>query len=185
MTLRQLVRDVVALLEGNRIDYLIVGAIAYFLYGRPRVTNDGDFVVAADADALEQILTHLPLGCRLDPQARMELFTGTMRWVVNAEGTPFKLELFLLGEDLHHREEFSRRKRLWLPHIGLEASVVTAEDLIVQKLRWARAKDIADIGDILSVQGDALDFAYIERWGRAHGTLARLEEIRRSLPTEL
>jgi predicted nucleotidyltransferase len=185
MTLRDLVRDVVALLEESSTDYMIVGAMAYFLYGRPRATKDADFVVATNAATLEQILDRLPVGCRLDPQARMELFTGTMRWVVDVDGTPLKLELFLLSDDAHHREEFARRKRQRLPHVGLEASVATAEDLIVQKLRWARDKDIADVRDIVGVQGDALDFPYIERWCRTHGTLARFEEIRRSIPMGL
>lgn len=159
--------------------------MAYFLYGRPRATKDADFVVASNAATLERTLDRLPAGCRLDPEARMELFTGTMRWVVDVEGTAVKLEMFLLGDDLHHREEFARRKRQFLPHMGVEASVPTAEDLIVQKLRWFRDKDRADISDMIAVQGDALDFPYIERWARGHGTLARLDEIRRSIPTDI
>ncbi|MEQ1858586.1 MAG: hypothetical protein ABMA13_01470 [Chthoniobacteraceae bacterium] len=72
-----------------------------------------------------------------------------------------------------------------LDRFATEAFVPTAEDLIVQKLRWARDKDIADIRDMLGVQGDALDFAYVERWCRTHGTLVRFEEIRRSIPADL
>jgi hypothetical protein len=64
---------------------------------------------------------------------------------------------------------------------GVEASVATAEDLIIQKFRWAREKDVTDIRGILSLQADAIDFPYIERWCAQHGTLARFEKIQRSV----
>jgi hypothetical protein len=34
----------------------------------------------------------------------------------------------------------------------------------------------------MAVQRDKLDWGYIEQWCRRHGTLALMEEIRRSLP---
>jgi hypothetical protein len=54
--------------------------------------------------------------------------------------------------------------------------------MIIQKLRWNRNKDRDDVLNILAVQGDALDFAYVEKWCDAHGTLQRLEEMQRSIP---
>ena len=56
------------------------------------------------------------------------------------------------------------------------------EDIIIQKLRWNRDKDREDVRNIIGVQGDALDWPYIERWCDAHGTRARLEEIRAAIP---
>ena len=144
-----------------------------------------DFVVAMPADALDELLRALPPEFCVDPQARMELFTGTMRWVVEVKGAELKLEFFLLGGDPHHAEEFARRRRQWLPDAAVEASVATAEDLIIQKLRWARAKDLEDIRGILSLQSSALDFPCIEKWCDIHGTRARLDELRRSIPPDL
>jgi hypothetical protein len=54
--------------------------------------------------------------------------------------------------------------------------------MIIQKLRWNRDKDRDDARNILAVQGDTLDFTYIERWCEAHGTRGRLEELRQSIP---
>ncbi len=66
------------------------------------------------------------------------------------------------------------------------ASVATAEDMIVTKLRWAdaagRSKDIDDIRNIIAVCGSELDWAYVDRWAAEHGTTALLEQIRRSIP---
>jgi hypothetical protein len=60
----------------------------------------------------------------------------------------------------------------------------TAEDVVVQKLRWGRVKDAEDARFILAVQGDALDFTYIERWCDQHGTRALLDKLRNEIPPE-
>lgn len=178
-------RTTVARLEAAGVDYMLVGALAYFAYGLPRHTDDVDAVVSVSTDQLEAVLQTLPPDFHVDPQARMELFTATTRWVVNIAGSVVKVEFFLLGSDAHHTEEFHRKRRLWLPGLDINAWIATAEDLIVQKLRWARLKDLEDITNILVLQGAALDFPYIEKWCALHGTQARLDELRRSIPPDL
>ncbi|MEO8351744.1 MAG: hypothetical protein ABI680_08430, partial [Chthoniobacteraceae bacterium] len=87
--------------------------------------------------------------------------------------------------DGHHVEEWKRRKCVRLETLKREAWIATAEDLIIQKLRWARLKDLQDVQNILLVQGDALDFAYIEGWCDRHQTRTRLDELRQSIPPGL
>jgi hypothetical protein len=185
MTEAEAVRKVIAQLERDASEYFLVGAIAYNLYGIPRFTKDADFVLSLTVADVEQLFAGLPEELSIDPQSRMELFTATTRWVANHAGTELKIEFFLLGNDAHHQEEFRRRRRAWLPKIEAEAWVATAEDLVIQKLRWARNKDIDDVRNILAVQGEALDFAYIEKWCGQHGTLSRLREVRASIPPGL
>ena len=56
---------------------------------------------------------------------------------------------------------------IWLP---------TPEDVVVQKLRWGRNKDLDDARDVLAVQGPkSLDMAYIKQWCAQHGTTERLQ----------
>ena len=50
------------------------------------------------------------------------------------------------------------------------------------KLRWARTRDKDDVRAVIGVQRSKLDWAYIEGWCERHGTTARLEEIRRTVP---
>jgi len=50
------------------------------------------------------------------------------------------------------------------------------------KERWLRDKDRLDLKNVLTVQRGKLDWSYIEKWCQEHGTLARLEEIRRTVP---
>jgi hypothetical protein len=55
------------------------------------------------------------------------------------------------------------------------------EDVIVQKLRWAksgtRSKDFDDVVAILGVQ-ETVDFTYITRWCEKHTTLEVLAKAR-------
>lgn len=182
MIVREIVQRFLELLESRGVDYVLVGGIAAMHYGIPRFTKGADFVVAAPPSEIDHLLSDLPPGFVVEPQARMELFTGTMRWVISIENTHYKVEIFILGSDAHHAAEFERRRRVWLPLVERELWTASAEDIIIQKLRWARPHDLADVRDILSVQGEGLDKAYLERWCREHGTLERLEEIRRSIP---
>jgi hypothetical protein len=58
----------------------------------------------------------------------------------------------------------------------------TAEDVVVQKLRWGRLKDQSDLLEVLALQGESLDFAYIEHWCDAHGTRELLDKLRSEIP---
>ncbi len=66
------------------------------------------------------------------------------------------------------------RRNVWLP---------SAEDVVIQKIRWGRSKDLDDARDVFAVQGpEMLDMIYIRNWCAAHGTTERLETIIESLP---
>ena len=63
------------------------------------------------------------------------------------------------------------------------AYVPTAEDVIVQKLRWARDKDVIEAADVLAVRGaGSLDMDYVRNWCRLHGGEVRLDEIVAKMP---
>ena len=50
--------------------------------------------------------------------------------------------------------------------------------VIVQKLRWGRAKDLEDARDVLAVQTPAkLDMSYITRWCEVHQTSLQLNKM--------
>lgn len=169
-------------IDQSEIEYIIVGALATNVYAFARATKDADFVLGMKPAGIEAIASRLPPEFQIDPQLRMELSTGTFRWIVRVTGLDFFFELFQLGDDPHHREEFARRRQVEFPAFGRSAWVASAEDLVIQKLRWRRTKDVDDVRNILSVQRDALDFVYLERWCREHGTSVALHEILASLP---
>jgi hypothetical protein len=54
--------------------------------------------------------------------------------------------------------------------------------VVIQKVRWGRSKDLDDARDIIAVQGESLDWGYIERWTIPHGTFEALQQIRKLIP---
>ena len=89
MTVYEVVHRVLDVLEteGKPLDYILVGAMAVARWGFPRSTSDADFVLAAPGPVVAEMLARLPGEFQVEEQARMELFTGTMRWVVDVKGT--------------------------------------------------------------------------------------------------
>jgi hypothetical protein len=167
------------------VDYVLVGGLAVIAHTFPRTTLDADFVVAIPMTSIGRITEHFPASFHLDPQPQMEILTGTYRWVADVEGSTFRVEIFHLTDDPHHQELFRRRVALFVPPMNETVFIPTAEDLVIQKLRWARSKDLDDVRNILAVQAGAIDYAHIEAWATRHGTLGRLAEIRASIPPDL
>ena len=96
---------------------------------------------------------------------------------------PFKVELFELFNDPFVLSQFQRKKKMFSTQIQRETWLPTPEDVVVQKLRWGRNKDLDDARDVLAVQGtETLDKAYIEQWCGLHGTLPRLKEALDGIP---
>jgi hypothetical protein len=169
------------ILNREGLPYMIVGSFSSNRYGVPRATHDADFVVGTKGIAWTKYLAELPEGFELDPQASFEMVTATQRRIIEIPSLPFTIELFELSSDEHDQLRFSRRKKLTL--LGREAWLPTAEDVIIQKLRWSRGakrpKDFADVVAVMQVQGPArLDWPYIEEWCGKHGTLDLLEEAK-------
>lgn len=178
----QSVIDVIEALNQLQIPYMVTGSLASNAYGFERATRDADFVVKPASDSIPNLARALHPPLKLDPQATFETITGTTRFIISS-GREFKIEIFILGDDPHDQERFIRRRQgtvegqpVWLP---------TPEDVIITKLRWSkrgkRPKDIDDVRNVLAVQGDSLDWAYIHRWCDEQGTRDLLEETRRTL----
>ena len=169
-------------LERAGVEYSIVGAITSMYYGMSRNTVDADFVVELSVDKIADIAAELPPGFTLERQPRFEMFTGKTYYGITVEGTEFRIDLFVLSDDPFDRSNFSRRCKVRLR--DREVFFPSPEDVVVQKLRWQRHKDLSDAQDVLTIQGKSLDFAYIEHWCDQHGTRALLDKLRSEIPRE-
>lgn len=173
--------QVIRVLQTLEVPYMIVGAFSSNAYGYPRATNDADIVVQCTEGLLATICASLGADFKLDPQAGFEIMTGSSRYILTYVPTKFEIELFRLGEDPHHQERFVRRRRLVLPELQIEAVIPTAEDVVIQRLRWQRDKDIADARTVISIQAERLDWSYIKLWTDKHGTSELLDRLRAEL----
>jgi len=171
---------VIDALNGCGVAYMLVGSFSTNVYGIPRSTKDADFVLQLHGDIPAGFYEKLGQGFEIDPQLRFETNTGTCKQEMRFADTPFTVELFRLSGDAFDQERFRRRCMVRL--FGRETFVPTAEDVVIMKLRWFREKDRPDIKNVLTVQSGKLDWPHIEHWCREHGTLARLEAIRSTVP---
>lgn len=172
----------VSAFEAAGVPYMIVGSYSSNFYGIPRMTKDADLVVHLDAQGWNRLPALLPDGIELEEQMGFEMVTATQRELLRVKDSLFQIELFRLSDDAHDRMRFDRRIRQTI-FPGVEVSLPTAEDVIVQKLRWSRGakrpKDFDDAVAVMGVQGEkSLDWPYIEHWCAQHDTLDVLAEAK-------
>jgi hypothetical protein len=179
---------VVEALEAENVPYIVVGALSVSVFGIPRATKDVDIVISLETrKPLDDVERRLAEVVEFDPQLTFETITGSLRHILNSKSSPpIVVELFELGDDPFVQSRFARRRQEYSAQMQRHAWLPTAEDVIVQKLRWARHKDLEDAGSVLAVRGTAtLDMAYIEHWCGQHGTLERLNAVIESIPPDL
>jgi hypothetical protein len=171
---------VVSALEEIGVEYALTGSLASNFHGVPRATRDVDVVVAWRPGGLEALAGVLAPGFVLDAQTSFETVTGTTRHLLRSRTSPLVVELFSFrADDPHDLARFGRRQRV--EALGRRLWVMSAEDAVVTKLRWAsapgRQKDVSDARGILAMSGESLDLAYIRAWCAQHGTLSALDAL--------
>jgi hypothetical protein len=180
-----IVLEFLRLFDQLAIPYMLVGSYSSNYYGRPRSTKDADFVLQIADEQLHRLRSSLPAHYHFDRQLSFETVTMTQRYIVTHPASAFKIELFLLTDDPHDRLRFERKQAMDFE--GTTAWLPTAEDVIVQKLRWSkggkRAKDVDDASKVLAVQTPAnLDLPYIRHWTDQHKTRDLFEKLLAETP---
>ena len=165
-------------LDQLQIPWMIVGAYSSNAYGIGRSTNDADFVVELARGDLTKLMETLGAEFQLDRQMQLEGITGTVRNVITYVPSGFQIELFrLYPDDEHDRTRFHRRRQIKLGETEQLVWLPTPEDVVVQKLRWQRRKDLDDVMGILAVSGESLDWSYVRVWTDRHGTSEILQQL--------
>ncbi|MBI5388587.1 MAG: hypothetical protein HZA90_28325 [Verrucomicrobia bacterium] len=185
MTLETLAIKVIEAAESSGVEFMVVGAVAAGAYGVPRSTGDVDLLVSVSVEGgVAAVMAKLEPIVACDAQVVFDTLTWGRRHVGRSRSAPpFKVELFEMFDDPFVQSEFARRQQVFLPVLGRATWLPTPEDVIVQKLRWGRSKDLDDARDVLAVQGlDSLDMAYIEKWCALHGTRERLQAALAGIP---
>jgi hypothetical protein len=148
-------RVVEALVETG-VPHMVAGSFASSFHGEPRMTRDADIVIDADEASARRVVTILG----------------------------FKIDLIVKKARLFSAEELRRRRPGLLA--GRSVDFATAEDTVLTKLEWARMgssePQYGDAVGVIRVQGDRLDWRYLERWAGELGVADLLERARRGDP---
>lgn len=141
-------KEFVALLNSNRVEYLIVGGYALAAYGHPRYTGDLDFWIGADPANAKHVLTALDqfgfgaLGVRLE-----DLTTPDR--VIQMGFPPRRIDLLTSIDGVDFAPAFARRVVVDVD--GQSLNFISLDDFKTNKRTTGRHKDLADL--------DALDGA--------------------------
>jgi hypothetical protein len=185
MTQGGLIVAVIDALDSAGVTYLLAGSLAANVYSVPRSTKDADFVVEMNSEVLSKVQALLDPLFDLDPQQHLETTTWTRRYIFKARQMPFEVEFFLKSTDPHHLEQWQRRKKVRIEFLDRTTWLPTPEDIIIQKLRWGRSKDLADVAGVITVRKGGLDWSYIHRWCDVHSSRKKLDEILKTIPQDL
>jgi hypothetical protein len=100
--------------------------------------------------------------------------------------TSYKIDVFLPSARPFERSVRERVVRSRLPAIeDREVPIVSAEDIILNKLEWYRQggevseRQLSDVLGVMKVQAGSLDDAYLRRWAAQLGVSDLLERARR------
>jgi hypothetical protein len=181
------VLEVMDLLE---IRYQVVGSLASSMHGIPRATMDVDLIVNLRPDQIEEFAATLKADFYADPETIKEALGRQRSFNLIHYASAFKFDIFPLLEDEYSQTQFGRRQFAETTSLGdpIECAVATAEDTILNKLRWYRTggetseRQWNDLRGILQVSGSRLDLAYLNTWAPRLGMADLLERLLHELP---
>jgi hypothetical protein len=153
-----------------RVSYVLIGAWALAAWGRPRATNDLDFLVLVNAGDVGRLSGQMI-------QAGIELDETWQEWNPMLRDFQFRgITVDLLrARDPHDHQVFQRKRKRRMD--GRYYWVVSPEDFIIQKLKVGRPRDFEDTVSVLVQLRDKLDCEYLEHWARKLGVIKELTYI--------
>ena len=157
-------QQLAAALEERQCDYALGVAIALGYWGEPRGTVDVDVTVFLPPNQPSRCVRLLQeLGCEVNSSQAIRSLQEHGFCETRFQG--LRVDVFLPTLPFY---EDARQRRRRVPLGRQSVTIWDAEALCVFKMMFFRRKDVADVEQILRIQGEHLD---------RHWVRARLEEI--------
>lgn len=173
-SLLDILAAVIASLRSARVPYMMIGAWALAVWGRPRATMDLDFMIMVDESGLEDLRDLLS-------REGFSMDQTWLEWNPMLRGSQLRMQFrgatvdLMRPRDTHDNHAFERRKRKRMAsHLY---SVIAPEDFILQKLKVGRPRDFEDALSVLERSRAMLDFKYLKQWSGRLGLAAELDYL--------
>jgi len=165
-----------ALRQAN-VKYVVGGSFASGAWGHPRATNDLDIAIRLESDRVGALIELLGDEFSVDTVAVRHCLESADEYrsfqIVHLPSM-LTIDAFIPPHSPFSKSVFSRAHTVRV-FIGVEANCMSAEDIVIQKLRWfvlgnrVSDKQWNDIVQVLEVQGPRLDQDYLRQWAEYFG----------------
>jgi hypothetical protein len=154
MPLNKDLREFIALLNSNEVEYLVVGAFAVAYHGWPRYTADLDILVRPSEANAGRLLTALSqFGFGTTGIATEDFLSPDT--VVQLGIKPNRVDILTSISGLSFDEAWDSRTQGNLE--GIEARFIGRDALILNKESTGRAKDLGDADELRKRPGSKAD----------------------------
>jgi len=132
-------KDFIKYLNVNKVKYLLLGGWAVGIHGNPRATKDIDFLIAVDDTNLKRLKKAMfEFGA---PAIDMSIFKDKGNFFRMGR-PPIQIDIITDATGIDMKSSYLRRQIVKVD--GLEISVISKEDLIVNKKASGRHRDLDD-----------------------------------------
>ncbi|MEE9368051.1 MAG: nucleotidyltransferase [Pontiella sp.] len=135
-------KEFLRLLNGHKVEYLLIGGYAVGYHGYPRTTADIDIWVAINPETAEKLVSAFhDFGMR-SPEITKELFTAPGN-IVRMGMAPVRIEVLNEIDGVQFDECFSSGTEVEID--GIPIKLISLADLRKNKLASGRHKDLDDL----------------------------------------
>ncbi|MBI2801612.1 MAG: hypothetical protein HYX63_15300 [Gammaproteobacteria bacterium] len=138
-------KEFVELLNSNKVEYLVVGAHALAVHGRPRFTGDLDLWIRPKRDNIENVLLALNEFGFASVGLTVEDFLAPQA-VIQLGYPPGRIDLLTAIDGAEFDPCY--RRRIDVEIAGLSLPVIGLDDFKANKRATGRLKDLADLEDL-------------------------------------
>ena len=152
-------------LVAQSIAYMVSGSMAMNQYAQPRMTRDIDIVIQVSLQDVSKLVNVFSNEFYIDDEAVADAIAREGMFNIIHTESVTKID-FIVRKSTPFRElEFSRRTLTRIANQSV--SLVSAEDLLLSKLVWAKDSrselQLKDAQNLIDAKTD-LDWTYLRRW---------------------
>ncbi len=175
------VKLTVGFLNGNKIPYMVVGAVSVAVWGAPRTSQDIDIIIHLKDDDIKKFADFCKNNkLSVDEEEIKQAFEERSHFTVFDDESTYRLDLKGIYNDFD-RISFSRRRKVEFRDFVLWIN--SPEDCILAKLLFGSLQDLNDAKTILLRQKGKLDMRYVKEQARHFKLLGKLDSLTSSLPS--
>ena len=170
------------ILHALRIPYVVGGSLASMVHGEYRLTNDVDIAIALTFWQVDTLAGLLAREFIVERDAIAEAVRENSSFGAIYRPVVMRMDVYVRKAEGHFAAQLERAQK---HTIGADseqfAFFCTAEDIVLQKLRWYQMSDGAsdrqwrDVIGVLKHSHDRMDSEYLSRWAVDLGVASLLQ----------